>query len=478
MIELFYFSIEMYYLQIPFPIIIESEKDSKKDGDNMIKKNTSLNRQLFSITWPILIECSLFLLLGNMDVFMLGKYSDTSVGAVGIVNQLVSMLQLMFSIITNGTSIICAQYIGAKKSSDEKNRLIGSAILFNLVTGLLISLVLCIGYKPLLTFMHTDAVFMPDASIYLRIVGGCLFLQALTNTFSAILRAHGRTKICMFTTIVINLINVTGNAVLIFGLGPAPRLGVEGAAISTSFSRLISTIVLGIVLFKTCLPDFSFSCFHGFPKKEIRSILSLGLPAAGEQISYNLAKTTTVIILTYIGTSAVTANSYLSSITSFIYIFSASIAQGTSIMVGWLAGENKKKEAYSLVMRSFCFGFTASMIMSVIFLFGGHWFLSFLTSDKEILALGNTIFLLNFITEAGRCANLVFINSLRATGDVNYPVIVGVFSMWLVAVLFSYLFGLKLGLGLPGVWLALGLDECVRGVFMFFRWRRFGKSSD
>ena len=469
---------ELYYLQFLFPIIIESEKDSKKDGDNMIKKNTSLNRQLFSITWPLFIECSLFLLLGNMDVFMLGKYSDTSVGAVGIVNQLASMLQLMFSIITNGTSILCAQYLGAKKSKDEKNRLVGAAILFNFTIGAIISIVLCFGYKPLLHLMHTDPIFMPDASAYLRIAGGFLFLQALSLTFSAILRAHGRTKICMVTTIVINLINVTGNAVLIFGLGPAPRLGVAGAAISTSFSRLISTIVLGFVLFKTCIPDFTLKSFHGFPKKELRSILTLGLPAAGEQISYNLAKTTTVIILTYIGTSAVTANSYLSSITSFIYTFSASIAQGPAIVVGWLAGENRRKDAYSLVMRSFAFAFAASMVMSVIFLVGGRWFLSFLTSDPEILALGNIIFLLNFITEAGRCGNLVFINSLRATGDVNYPVIVGVISMWSVAVFLSYLFGLKFGWGLPGVWLALGLDECVRAVFMFFRWRRFGKGRD
>ena len=189
----------------------------------MEKKTT-----LFKLTWPILVESFLFMLLGTVDIFMLSQFSDDAVGAVGIVNQVVGISGLVFSIITSGTSIICAQYLGANKSNEEKNRLVGAALQVNTLMGIIMSIIMYVFAKNLLVFMKMDNELMSDGIDYMKIVGGFVFLQAIVNTFSAILRAHGKTKTCMIVTIIMNVLNIGLNYVLIFGFGPIPSLGVAG----------------------------------------------------------------------------------------------------------------------------------------------------------------------------------------------------------------------------------------------------------
>lgn len=432
----------------------------------MEKKTT-----LFNLTWPILIESFLFMLLGTVDVFMLSQYSDDAVGAVGIVNQVVGISGLVFSIITSGTSIICAQYIGAKKSNEEKNRLVGAALQVNAFMGIIMSVVMYVFANELLKFMELDADLMVDGMAYMKIVGGYVFIQAVVNTFSAVLRAHGKTKTCMVITVVMNLLNVGMNYVLIFGLGPIPSLGVKGAAISTTVSKVVAMFVMGIIMFKVVIKEFRLKYLIRFNKIEIKKILNIGVPSAGETISYNLASLVITKIISGMGKTSVTANSYISTVTNYNYLFAVAIAQGTAIMIGWKIGAGKKEEAYKLCINSFWKALAASMTITAVCILSGKYLLGLFTDNEDIIKIGITIFMIDIINEAGRAANLVIINSLRAAGDVRFPVCAGVFSMWGVSVLLSYVFGIVLGWGFVGVWLAKGLDEVVRGVMMYLRWR-------
>ncbi|NLL93204.1 MAG: MATE family efflux transporter [Clostridiales bacterium] len=433
----------------------------------MEKKTT-----LFQLTWPILIEAFFFMLLGSVDIFMLSQYSDNSVGAVGVVNQIVGMSGLVFAIITSGTSIICAQYIGAGKTSKEKNKLIAAALQVNALFGIVMSIIMFVFSRQLLDFMNLDSALMEDGMAYMTIVGGFVFVQSIENTFSAVLRSHGKTKICMVITLIMNGLNVIMNYVLIFGLGPIPSLGVKGAAISTTLSKCVALVALGIIMFKQIAPDFKVTLLVKINKLEIGKILKLGIPSAGETISYNVARLFITRILTAIGTAAVIANSYISTITNYNYLFAVAIAQGTAILIGWKIGAGKKEEAYSLCLKSFWKALAVSMGITLVCAVFGKYILQFFTDDTTIIQLGMTVFIIDFINEAGRCANLVIINALRAAGDVRFPVFAGVFSMWGVGLLLSYVFGIVLDMGFPGVWLAMGLDEVVRGVMMYIRWKR------
>ena len=152
---------------------------------------------LFKITWPIFVELVLFMLLGSIDIFMLGKYSDNAVAAVGIVNQLISMFNLIFGIITTGTMIICAQYIGAKKREEDIIKLTGVSLLVNLLLGIIVSIIMVVFNNLLLEMMNVSRELFTFSSEYVKIVGGFLFIQAILTTFTAIIRSHGFTKICM-----------------------------------------------------------------------------------------------------------------------------------------------------------------------------------------------------------------------------------------------------------------------------------------
>lgn len=433
--------------------------------------DNSLERRLFKLCWPIFIEFALFMLLGSMDTFMLGRYSDNAVGAVGVVNQIISMVELIFNIITAGTMIICAQYIGAKKKKEEVFKVVGTSIAVNLILGVLVSLGLFIFSSELLEMMNLKGEMLRFGKEYLNIVGGFIFLQAIASTFTAIIRSYGYTKICMYVTLTMNIINICGNYVLIYGKFGAPKLGVEGAAISTTFSRIVACILLGAFLFRKIIKGFKIKYIFSYHKEELNKIIKLGVPSAGESIAYDISKLVCTVILTTIGTTAVNTNSYINNISMYIYIFSVAIGQGTAILVGQLVGEGEEKKAYKLCFSSLKKAFIASTVLSVIVALLGKQIFGLFTDNSDIIKLGGTILLVSILLEPGRTFNVVVINSLRAAGDVYFPVLVGMVSMWTIGVGLSYVLAIPLGLGFPGMWLALALDEWTRGIIMTFRWK-------
>lgn len=429
-------------------------------------------KSLLQLTWPIFIESFFFMLLGSVDVYMLSRYSDNAAGSIGVSNQVIGISGLVFTIITTGTAIVCAQYIGANKEKKEMHKLIGAALQINALAGIIMSVIMFFFAKQLLGFMALETELFEDGMAYMQIVGGFVFLQSIVGTLTAVLRSYGKTMVCMVNTLFMNIFNVCMNYMLIFGKGPFEEMGVRGAAISTTISKIIALFVLGTIAFSTVIKDFNIKYLFAFNKEELRKILHLGLPSAGETISYNMARLFVTRVITAIGSAAVITNTYLSTITNYNYLFAVAIAQGTAIMIGWKIGANEKEEAYKLCLSSFWKGFTMSMIITGGCIVFGRYILECFTEDKYIIELGITIFIIDIINEAGRSANLIIINSLRAAGDVRFPVVVGVISNWGIGVLLSFVFGIVLDMGFPGVWLALGLDEAVRGVIMYIRWKK------
>lgn len=205
--------------------------------------SSSLKRQLVSLTVPIFIETLLIMTLGAVDTVMLSRHSDESVAAVGVVNQIVMLCFLMFEVINLGTSVLVSQYLGARLN-DRVGKVVGVSLLVNLAIGLLISSILYFKASAILRLMGLDDVLLSEGVGYMRIVGAFAFFQALSLTASAALRASNRAIYPMLVVGLVNLLNIFGNYVLIFGRFGAPALGVEGAAISTAASRAIAMVIL------------------------------------------------------------------------------------------------------------------------------------------------------------------------------------------------------------------------------------------
>lgn len=417
------------------------------------------------------LEMVLFSVIGTMDTIMLSGFAPSAVGGVGSVNRILALFQVVSNIITTGTGILCAQYIGANKSTEEKQPLILGSLIINTGLGVLFSLSAVFGSDLLLNLINIDAELRPYAKEYLSIVGGFLFLQMIAMTFSVITRSHGKTTVIMIFSLIMNLINVALNYVLIYGKFGFPQMGVSGAAIATVVSKVFSCVAGGIYLFCFVLRGFSW-CPRWKPMlQSIKTVLAYGSPAAGEQISYTLSNLAVMAMVNGLGTVVANTYTYLDTIVSYVYLFSMSLGQGTSVIVGWEVGKRQAEQAKGIGLFATRCSFLIAISCTAVLCLVGRPVLTLLKADADIIALGSSVLLTNFLLEAGRSRNLVLVNALRAAGDVRFPLYVGLVSMWLFTVGFSWLLGICLGWGLYGIWIARGLDEFCRAIAMKLRWK-------
>ena len=425
-----------------------------------------------SLAGPIFVETLLVMMLGAVDTFMLSRHSDNSVAAVGVVNQLMNLVFLLFEVISLGTSILCSQYIGAKRR-DKVIQVTGISIGFNLISGLVLSCVLLFCADDLLLMMGLRPDLMSEGLPYMRIVGGFAFLQAVSLSLSASLRSADKAKYPMYVSVVVNILNIIGNYTLIFGKFGMPALGVEGAAISTSFCRFVSVTILMIVLFRKHIPSFPKKLFTPFPWGELKNLLKIGIPSAGEHMSYSLSQVVIAYFINMISNEALATRTYIVNIVMFTYIFALSLSQGGAILIGHLVGMNKIKAAYTIGKRVMRFGVAMSVSLSLVTAVFGKSILSMLTSDPWIISTGAAILWVEIFLEHGRALNFFGVNSLRSAGDIYFPVILGIIVMWGVQVVGSYLLGISLGWGLIAMWAIFALDENIRGLVFVRRWNSF-----
>lgn len=431
----------------------------------------SINRKLKNITWPIFVESLLFSLLGGLDTIMLGKYSDLAVASVGIANQLIWMVNLMFGIITAGTAILLAQHLGAKSDEEDIVRLCGVSIGVNLIIGIIISIAVVILSGSLFTLLKASSELIPIGNSYMKIVGGTIFVQAILMTFTAILRSYSLTRICMNVTLIMNIVNVVCNYGLIFGEFGLPELGASGAAIGTVISKIVALFILGGKVYSVIMHKFKIYLFRPFPMEHLVNILKIGIPSAAEQISYSLSQLVITSFINMISIDSMSAKSYLTTIVSFTFIFSVALGQGGSILIGQFIGNRENNKAYNLCVYCIKRAIVVSIMISCGIVLFRHPMMELITNNQDIISIVSSVLIIEILLEPGRAINIVGINALRATGDVKFPVYIGVFSMWFFGVGCAYILGIQLGFGLVGIWIGFALDEWFRAILVLIRWK-------
>ena len=430
----------------------------------------SLKQQLKVLTVPVFIEMALVMMLGAVDTVMLSRYSDNSVAAVGLDNQLISLVFLVYQFFSMGAAILCAQYIGAGMRK-RLVQVVGMALVVNLLLGLAVSMLLFFYAEALLHLMGLRPELMDDGLVYLRLTGALSFFQALSLTFSASLRSADKVIWPMLVTAIVNILNIIGNYALIFGRLGCPQMGVEGAAIATVISRAISMILLALIHFWVHIPRFPLHYFRPVPWQELRNLLHIGIPAMSENISYSLSQVVITFFINQISNEALAARTYCVNLIMFVYLFCISITQGGDILVGHLVGQRRHQAAYLLGNYFFRISMIVTLTGSAILALSGESILNAFTDNQEIITMGCWVLFIDWFLEIGRTSNIFAVGTLRATGDAVYPVIIGIIFQWGIAVGLSYIIGIPLGYGLVGMWVGFALDENIRGVILLRRWR-------
>jgi putative MATE family efflux protein len=426
---------------------------------------------LIGIAWPIFVEQTLRMLIGTVDTFMVSHVSDGAVAALGVANQVIIFFIVAFNFIGIGTSVVITHHLGARDRPGA-DRIATNAIAVNTWLGLAFSASVYVFAHPMLRAMQLPAGLMGYALPFLTLMGGTLFMESMNISIAAVLRAHGHTRDAMLVALGQNVLNVVGNWVALFGPFGLTPMGVLGVALSGVFSRCVACLALWILLDYHTHLRLRAVDFVTISWSRVRRILHIGLPAAGEQMCYWTAFLLVTTFIARLGSESLAIQSYTLQIQRFAMLFSFSIGLGTEILIGHHIGAGLFEEAYHRLLRSLRTGlFLATGVMIAVALLG-PFLLGFFTHDAVIIAGGALLLRLAIVLEPGRVFNVVVISSLRATGDVVFPIQMAVLSMGCVWVPLAWLLGLKLGLGLPGFWIAMITDEWLRGLLMYRRWKK------
>ena len=433
-------------------------------------------RLLFIVVIPIIVQTGITNFVSLLDNIMVGQTGTNQMTGVAIANQLMMVFNLCIFGAISGAGIFGAQYYGKGDQEGVRYAFRFKLVICLLMVGIGFLVFLPFGKNLIHLYLTADASGTDAAEtlhyghgyLYIMLVGMIPF--AIGQAYSSTLRECGETMLPMKAGIAAVLVNLLFNFLLIFGKFGMPALGVEGAAISTAFARGVSMVILFVILFRKHIPRFPLSYFCPFPFVELKNLLKIGVPSAGENMSYSFSQVVLTYFINMLGNEALATRTYVVNIVMFVYLFAIAMAQGGAICIGHLVGERKIHAAYLLGKYVMRISILVSLVLSCIWALMGHTLFSWLTDNPEIIRLGTIILFIDVILEVGRAINIYATNALRATGDVNYPFYVGFVVQWSVAVGCGFLFGIHWGWGLVGMWCAFVLDENLRGIIFVQRW--------
>lgn len=429
-------------------------------------------RRVFVLSLPIFAELLLQLLVGNIDQLMISRLGSAAVASVGNGNQVMNVVILVLETVSTATMILLTQNLGAGGREESCNEVATVGMTLTSLFSLLMGMVLLVFPHILFELLRTPEEAFDGACLYLRIVGGTILIQGLYIQLCAILRSYTLLKEVVVISVVMNLLNVAGNALLINGWLGFPRLGIAGAALATVLSKAGGLALAVWILYRKCPVRFSLRYFSPFPKETIRHLLGIALPSGTESLSYNVSQIFILRFINLMGTTVIATKVYASMLANVAYIYTIAIAQATQIIVGYLLGAQKTGEVTRRVWSTTRIAIIASEVLTLLLLLFCAPVYSLFTDDPVIHALGRQILLVELALEIGRSINIIMVKTLTTAGDVWFPVLIGISSMWTISVFGGWLLGHGMSWGLTGIWIAMACDECFRGVLFTFRFRR------
>ena len=429
-----------------------------------------INRKLFTkeyqnLFWPLLVEQIFLTLIGNFNVFLFSLFNDQMVAAIGISDQLLNIFAMITNIVVLGASILIIQNADKSRLAYVKSILKESVIL-NVIIAILIVIAVFLFNKDLLMLMQTPRELLDETSIYIRIVSVSIIFLAMTSLMLGTLRAFGFVKIAVKVSVINTVLVILGNStIVIFNLG-----GISYIALATLVSRLLGMLLTFFTL-KSKIPElFDFKEeFRKIPLK--KEILTLGIPSAMEQISYNFSQTIITAIIASLGTIAVSSKIYTQTITSFIFSIGVAAGVAGNLVIGnYYRNKDFEKIKNFGVINANRISLIAGGVNLILALMG-RFLVGIFTKDPQITEIVTQLLFFQILLDPMRVSNEILVNSLNVLKDVKFPVIVGIVTTYILVIPLSYLLVSKFGMGLRAVWIIFILDEALRRLLFTLRFK-------
>lgn len=421
------------------------------------------NADLRKLILPLIMEQLLAILVGMLDTVMISGVGEAAVSGVSLVDNINILVIQVFSALATGGAVAAGHALGQRKE-EEAGRFAWQMVLFLLYASVVTTMVLLVWHKRILRviFGQVEEGVMRSAATYLIITGLSICPLALYNGCAALFRAMGDSKTTMYISLLMNLMNLIGNALLIFGL----RMGVAGAAISTTVSRTVAAVLIFGLLFREGrVIHFQHRMTARINLRQIKKILYIGIPNGLENSLFQMGKILLLSLVSTFGTSAIAANAVCGTVANFNILPGMAVNLALLSVVSFCVGAGDYGQARYYTKKLMRLTNTCMIVISVIMILlcRKMLLLYHLTPETEALAVQVIRF------HACMCMfawvpSFSLPNTLRAAGDVMWTMVIAIFSMWVFRIGTAYFVSNVFHLGLIGIWIAMTIDWMFRGI--------------
>ena len=435
-------------------------------------KKDDFYRQMFKLAIPIIIQNLLSAAVNSSDVIMLNYVGQSAISAVSLAANYSNILFMVYYGLGTGASLLCAQYFG-KKNMQAIHAVEGIALRFSLAISALVALAAFTIPQRMLLLFTSDQELIAIGSSYIRIMGITYLCWGVTEIYLAILRSIGRVTISMALNMLAFGLNILLNAVFIFGLFGAPKLGVTGVAIATASSRLIQLIACVIVSLLS--KDVKLNPIYMFIRSKtlLNDFIHLSLPALGNDLSWSVAFSMYSVILGHLGTEAVAANSLVTVVRNVGSVFCFAIASAGTILLGRVMGQGELEKSKSYASGMLKMTVVAGAVGGVIVLAVTPFVLRFASLNDTAMRYLKYMLLINSYYIMGSAVNTALIAGVfRAGGDTKFGLICDTIDMWVYAVPLGFFAAFVVKLPVLWVYFLLCTDEFVKWPWVIHHYRK------
>lgn len=438
---------------------------------NILKTNQIFSkRNLINLIIPLIIEQFLAVAVGMADSIMVASVGESAVSAVSLVDSINILLINVFAALATGGAVVAGQYLG-EDSEDKATKAGEQLIVFITLISLAVMAIVYLGKNFILNvvFGSIDQDVANFSNTYMMIVFASIPFIALYNSGAALFRAMGNSKVTLKISIIMNAINVFGNAILIYGF----KMGVKGVAIPTLISRAVAALIIMVLLrdheLKIHIDKYLSFKYDG---KMVRNILKIGIPNGIENSMFQLGKIMLLSVVSTFGTASITANAVGNAVTQFQNLPGRAIGLSLVTVVSHCVGARDYKQARFYTKLLHKYTYIAHILFNVIIFIAMPYILKAYNLSAETAEMARKIIIFYGINVCiAWPLSFTLPNALRAANDVRYAMTVSVGSMWFVRIGLGVIFAKFMGFGMFGVWMAMICDWYVRSTFFVTRYR-------
>lgn len=429
------------------------------------------NKMLVALIIPLIIEQLLAVLVGLADGIMIAQVGESAVSGVSLVDQVMTLLINLFAALATGGAVVAGQYLGMKRD-EEANKSATQLIWFVTLCAIVITGIVYLGRNFILdtVFGEITPEVRAHANTYLMIVTASIPFIAMYNGGAAIFRAMGNSKVSMKVAVIMNIINVVGNAILVLGL----KWGTEGVAIPTLVSRMVAAIMIMILLFNEELTLHVEKSWKYRPNfMQIKKILKVGIPNSVENSMFQLGRLMVFSLVSTFGTNAIAANAVSQTLAMVQILPGMAIGLAVTTVISRCvgAGDYEQVNYYNKKMLGIVYASMAATIALTYLAL--PWILKLYNLSDVTTKITTDIMLFHSIGAAVFWPiSFTLPSTFRACGDARSCMIISILSMWIFRIGFSYVLGKFMGMGVFGIWVAMVIDWVFRCICFGIRYFR------